>query len=139
MNLMHSKKRGAVVVAIKLNSGCIKMQLPNGKVVDILTEVLDSISSWLQTDAEKPESGGYIIGYQHKDTGNIVLEAISMPQELDKKSRIRFNIKDPHHSLFLRQAERKKELLYGCMAYTPAGYTCSVSNRLGRLETDACN
>lgn len=89
------------------------MQLPNGKVVDILTEALDEISKWLQTDEMKPESGGYIIGYQHKDTGNIVLEAVSTPYELDKKSRIRFDIKDPQHTFFLQRAKRKKSYYMG--------------------------
>ena len=35
------------------------MQLHNGKDFDILTEALDEISKWLQTDEMKPESGGY--------------------------------------------------------------------------------
>ena len=89
------------------------MQLPNGKVVDILTTVLDEISAWLQDNQDKPESGGYIIGYQHKDTGNIVLESVSVPHELDQKSRIRFDIKDPRHNLFLQRAQRKKSYYMG--------------------------
>jgi len=100
-------------VAIKLNDGCVKMQLPNGKVVDILTAVLDEISAWLQDNNDKPESGGYIIGYQHKDTGNIVLESVSVPQKLDKKTRIRFDIKDPLHNLFLKRAQRNKSYYMG--------------------------
>ena len=113
MTSIHLKKRGAVVVAIKLNDGCVKMQLPNGKVVDILTAVLDEISEWLQDNHDKPESGGYIIGYQHKDTGNIVLESVSVPQKLDKKTRIRFDIKDPSHNLFLKRAQRNKSYYMG--------------------------
>ena len=108
MTSIHLKKRGAVVVAIKLNDGCVKMQLPNGKVVDILTAVLDEMSEWLQDNHDKPESGRYILGYQHKDTGNIVLESVSVPQKLDKKTRIRFDIKDPSHNLFLKRAQRNK-------------------------------
>ena len=113
MNLIHLKKRGVVAVAIKLNNGCVKMQLPNGKVVDILTAVLDEISEWLQDNYDKPESGGYIIGYKHKDTGNIVLESVSVPQKLDKKTRIRFDIKDPLHNLFLKRAQRNKSYYMG--------------------------
>lgn len=113
MTSIHLKKRGAVVVAIKLNDGCVKMQLPNGKVVDILTAVLDEMSEWLQDNHDKPESGGYIIGYQHKDTGNIVLESVSVPQKLDKKTRIRFDIKDPLHNLFLKRAQRNKSYYMG--------------------------
>ena len=100
-------------MAIKLNNGCVKMQLPNGKVVDILTSVLDERSIWLQNDNEKPESGGYIVGYQHQETGNIVLEAVSIPYGLDRKSRIRFDIKDPRHDLFLQRSQRKKSYYMG--------------------------
>ena len=93
MTSIHLKKRGAVVVAIKLNDGCVKMQLPNGKVVDILTAVLDEISEWLQDNHDKPESGGYIIGYQHKDTGNIVLiftfSIFSIPFSVKVKNSMR--------------------------------------------------
>ena len=42
-------------MAIKLNCGCIKMALPNGRVVDILTQVLDEISKWLQVETDAPE------------------------------------------------------------------------------------
>ena len=64
-------------MAISLNNGCVKLNLPNGKVVDILTDVLDEMSKWLQNDNAQPEGGGFIVGYQHKETGNIVLENIS--------------------------------------------------------------
>lgn len=53
--------------------------LPNGKIVDILSPVLDEIKKWLQDDNKKPESGGYIVGYQHEGTGNISLETVSHP------------------------------------------------------------
>ena len=51
---------------IKENSRCVKMLLPNNKVVDILSAVFDEIYKWLQTESDKPESGGFIVGYQHK-------------------------------------------------------------------------
>lgn len=61
---------------IKENSRCVKMLLPNNKVVDILSAVFDEIYKWLQTESDKPESGGFIVGYQHKNSGNISLEAV---------------------------------------------------------------
>jgi hypothetical protein len=111
------------------------MQLPNGKVVDILTAVLDEISEWLQDNHDKPESGGYIIGYQHKDTGNIVLESVSVPQKLDKKTRIRFDIKDPSHNLFLKRAQRNKSYYMKYNEIILVKYTKKFKNAKYYLET----
>ena len=110
---MHLSKRSAGVVAIKLDNGCVKMNLPNGKVVDILTNVLEEISCWLQKDMLQNESGGYIVGYQHHKTGNIVLESVSTPFPLDIKSRIFFGMKDPRHKVFLLKAKRRKSYYMG--------------------------
>ena len=60
-------------------SKCVKINLPNGKVVDVLNTVLDEISKWIQDDNMKQESGGYIVGYQHRESGNITLESVSHP------------------------------------------------------------
>jgi integrative and conjugative element protein (TIGR02256 family) len=89
------------------------MILPNGKVVDILSQVLDEINKWLQDECTKPESGGYIVGYQHKKTGNISLEKVSHPYFLDVKNRIRFDIRDPRHKVFLKKEHRRKSYYMG--------------------------
>ena len=81
---------------------CKKMALPNGKVVDLLTPVLVEIQKWLQDEPGKPESGGFIVGYKHKETGNISLEEVSHPYLLDHKS------------------SEEKKLLYGRLAHAPA-------------------
>lgn len=59
------------VVEIRRSSNCVKMNLPDGNVVDVLCAVLEEMKKWVQDDISKPESGGYIVGYQHKHTGNI--------------------------------------------------------------------
>lgn len=100
-------------MAIKLNCGCIKMALPNGRVVDILTSVLDEISKWLQVEIDAPESGGYIVGYEHKDTGNVVLEKVSVPYTLDHRTRTHFDMRDPTHKIFLLKAKRQKSFYMG--------------------------
>ena len=46
---------------IQANKNYVKMNLPNGTVVDVLSPVLDEIRKWLQDDLSKPESGGYIM------------------------------------------------------------------------------
>lgn len=89
------------------------MKLPNLKVVDILTSVFDEINNWLQDSVEKPESGGYVVGYQHKETGNISLEAVSHPYLMDIKNRVRFDIRDPRHNFFLKKAQRRKSYYMG--------------------------
>jgi integrative and conjugative element protein (TIGR02256 family) len=91
----------------------VKMNLPNHNVVDILTPVVDEICTWSQDSEEKPESGGYIVGYQHIKTGNISLEAVSHPYCMDVKNRVRFDIRDPRHRLFLKKAERKRSYYMG--------------------------
>ena len=91
---------------IQANKNYVKMNLPNGTVVDVLSPVLDEIRKWLQDDLSKPESGGYIVGYQHKETGNVSLEAVSHPYPFDVRDRIRFNIRDPRHQLLLRKARK---------------------------------
>ena len=102
-----------IVVEIQANKNYVKMNLPNGTVVDVLSPVLDEIRKWLQDDLSKPESGGYIVGYQHKETGNVSLEAVSHPYPFDVRNRIRFNIRDPRHQLFLRKARRNKSYYMG--------------------------
>lgn len=67
----------------------------------------------MQNDVSLPESGGYIVGYQHKRIGNISLEAVSHPYLLDVKSHVRFEIRDPRHQQFLRIAKRNKSYYMG--------------------------
>ena len=96
-----------------MNDRCVKMRLPNGRVADVLTPVLDEIRKWIQNEEYKPESGGYIIGYQHNKTGNISLESVSHPYRMDVRSRTRFDIRDPRHQVFLKKARRHKSYYMG--------------------------
>ena len=98
---------------IKGNNTCVKVGLPNGKVADVLTSVLDEIGNWIQDKKGKPESGGYIVGYQHMGTGNISLEAVSVPHAKDIKTPVSFNICDPLHNSFLRKARKQKSYYMG--------------------------
>ena len=106
-------KVGVVVAVIQIEDKCIKMLLPNKKVVDILPEVFLELEKWLQISRELPESGGYIVGYQHNVTNNISLESISHPYPLDVRSRVRFDIKDPRHKVFLMKARFRKSYYMG--------------------------
>ena len=101
------------VVEIRRNNKCVKIKLPNGNVVDVLSSVLDEIFKWIQVDNNKPESGGYIVGYEHERTGHISLEEVSHPYALDTRNRIHFDIRDPRHDLFLKKARRHKSFYMG--------------------------
>lgn len=98
---------------MKIEPRCYKLNLPNGKVVDILAELIVEISRWMQFGCDLPESGGYILGYQHRISGNITLEFITTPQEQDIRSRIRCIIKDVFHGKALRSARLQKSFYMG--------------------------
>lgn len=100
-------------MAIEIANRCIKMKLPNGKVVDILPEVFQEISKWIQNDDHAPEGGGFILGYKHEGTGNISLEYVTYPQPLDICSRVYFKIRDPIHKLLLLKARVRKSFYMG--------------------------
>ena len=89
------------------------MQLPNGTVVDILPEVFAEISGWLQNDSYAPESGGFILGYGHENTGNISLEYVTPPQSQDIRNRVKFQIRDPKHKILLSRAKIRKSFYMG--------------------------
>ncbi|MDR3583990.1 MAG: Mov34/MPN/PAD-1 family protein [Desulfosporosinus sp.] len=89
------------------------MKLPNRKVVDILPEVFQEISKWIQNDDYAPEGGGFILGYKHEGTGNISLEFVTYPQPLDIRSRACFKIRDPIHRQLLLKARARKSFYMG--------------------------
>ena len=100
-------------MAIEIGNRCIKMALPNGNVVDILSSVFEEMSRWLQRKSEDCEGGGYIVGYKHSKTDNISLESVSHPYPKDSRNRIRFNIVDSKHKLFLVKSQRRKSYYMG--------------------------
>lgn len=89
------------------------MRMPNGKVVDILSQVFNVIEKYLQEGKLSNESGGYIVGYQNNISGNITLEDASHPYDFDVKCRTKFVIKDPRHRVFLFKSKLKKSYYMG--------------------------
>ena len=114
-------------MVIEKSCKCVKLKLPNNKVVDVLSPVLNEMYQWIQDVDEKPESGGYIVGYRHKKTGHISLETVSHPYMLDTKNRTRFKIKDPRHMLFLKKAKRNKSYYMGVWHTHPQLIPCPSS------------
>ena len=89
------------------------MKLPDEKVVDILPEVFQEIRKWIQNDDYTPEGGGFILGYEHKETGNVSLEYVTYPRPLDICSRVDFKIRDPIHKLLLLKARGRRSFYIG--------------------------
>ena len=77
--------RGALVV--EYVNRCIKLNLPNGQVIDILEPVISEMKNWLQHDPTISESCGFLMGYQNRNTKNITLSGITTPQANDERSR----------------------------------------------------
>lgn len=92
---------------------CIKYQLPDGQYLDILSYVFDEIGRWIQYQKDNFESGGYIVGYESKETKNITLEKVSHPYNSDIQSRFRFTIQDPRHSIFLMKEKLQNSYYMG--------------------------
>lgn len=105
--------KGNAKFAMKIEPRCYKCKLPNGKVVDILSDVMDEISHWLQSGKDDPESGGYILGYQHCITNNITLEFVTTPQSRDIRNRIKCVLRDLFHIKVVNSARKNKSYYMG--------------------------
>lgn len=106
-------KGRVLVVETNQRDRCVKYNLPDGGVLDILADVFEEIGKWIQLESNSPESGGYIVGYQHENTNNISLERVSNPGIEDVSSRGRFSLKDPKHYFFLTKQEMQKSFYMG--------------------------
>lgn len=69
----------------------------SGHTIKIDGLILDLIYQYLQTGMCQSESGGVLIGRELKSTDNLIIEEITEPMRLDKKSRFGFVRKDPAH------------------------------------------
>lgn len=98
---------------VKIETRCVKFKLPNGKCVDILSEVFEEVIKFIQLNQNTPESGGCILGYKHASTGNFSLEYITVPQKEDKCNRISFRILDSIHRKLINLAKRKRSYYMG--------------------------
>lgn len=93
-------------MVVAINNKCIKMRLPNGKEVDILPNVFKKMNKWIQVFVDNTEAGGFVVGYQHKITGNISLVNVSCPFDDDIRERDSFTLKDKNHVQFLSDQEK---------------------------------
>lgn len=105
--------KGADVVELNKNNRCIKLQLPDGTTVDILTAVLYEMDKWIQSKENKTEAGGYVVGYLHQTTKNVSLELVSHPYFFDYRTRVRFILREARHSLFLKKHNLRRSYYMG--------------------------
>lgn len=91
----------------------VKFILPNGKVVDLLSEVLITMSDWKQSDSSSSESCGFILGYMNSETNNVTLSSVTLPKQNVFSSRIFCKLKTWVHFPQLRENERNKNYYMG--------------------------
>lgn len=90
-----------------------KFILPNGNVVDLLSEVLSTMSGWKQRDSSSPESCGFILGYMNSETKNVTLSSVTLPRNNAFCSRIFCKLKTLVHFQQLKEHERNKNYYMG--------------------------
>lgn len=90
---------------IKIDNTCKKLDLPNGKYLDILPNVAMSISKYIQYSQKDDEAGGIILGYSHYNTNNITLEKVTTPKPKDIRTRVFCRLSDPIHKIIARKSE----------------------------------
>ena len=91
----------------------IKFVLPNGNVVDLLSEVLSTMTDWKQYGPSSPESCGFILGYMNSETKNVTLSSVTLPQHDAACSRVFCKLKTVFHFRQLRENEYKKNYYMG--------------------------
>jgi len=110
------------VAAVMIQIRCYKYHLPDGRILDVLAEVVHEISLWLQNAADMPEAGGYIVGHQHSRTRNVTLDLVTTPQPKDIRTRIRCEILDEAHFGFLERVKHRRSYYMGAWHTHPQKY-----------------
>lgn len=83
--------------------------LENGGRLKVPTSILEQFNLFVQSEFYIPESGGVLLGRFIKDTDDIVLDVISIPQEFDTQKRCFFRReKEPHQTIIDTYWQRTK-------------------------------
>jgi len=96
-----------------IENRCFKLQLPAGQIVDVLSGIPETISKYVQSAENAPESCGYILGYKDRFTENITLTCITEPHSNDYRSRMFCTLKDDNHYINLNAHRRQKNYFMG--------------------------
>lgn len=92
---------------------CLKLNLPDGHKVDLLDEVISQLHQWLQDQTEKPESCGYILGYENYATDNITITTITPPQVDDYRTRFFCRLRSKVHLEIIKRHQKDKNYYLG--------------------------
>lgn len=76
-------------------------------------QILDRMFQYRQTGILRKEAGGVLIGREIVVTGNLIIERITEPQDLDKQSRFRFERKDLSHMKYFEELYKISDKTYG--------------------------
>ncbi len=136
--LLQGKAATAVGVIIRKN--LIKFNLPDGHSADFSAAVMEIIFGQVQLEYNHVESGGYLTGYVSKETGNVTIDGISTPYNLDQRSLTHIYLRDPGHKNFLK-TQRIHESYYLGLWHThlekcPEPSTCDKKDWKLTVKTD---
>lgn len=92
---------------------CIKLNLPDGRTIDLLSEMLNKMIFWKQKEYHTPESCGFILGYKNRKTHNITISDITIPQKEDYRTRLFCKLLDELHFEFLKCSVKKGNYYMG--------------------------
>ena len=109
--LLQGKAATAVGVIIRKN--LIKFNLPDGHSADFSAAVMEIIFGQVQLEYNHVESGGYLTGYVSKETGNVTIDSISTPYNLDS-----YILEGSWTQEFFKNSAYSRKLLSWIMAYT---------------------
>lgn len=99
-----------------------KYKLPNKKLLFIHVNALIILHNHIQSSLDDTEAGGFLLGYENKNTGSIIIDNLTIPQKKDKRFRNRFLLKDKNHIRLIKEAAKKESYFLGTWHTHPTDY-----------------
>ena len=80
--------------------------------VEIENQIIQNICRYLQLDRKSPEAGGMLLGREIISTNNLIVDKMTEPFPLDKRSRFRFFRKDSKHVDYYYELYKASKQIY---------------------------
>jgi len=106
---------------VEYDNRCYKLQLPSGRVVDILEPVVKEIENYLQKTEKAPESCGFLLGYENNNTHNITISGLTTPQKEDIRTRFFCRLHERFHFRGILEHKKKQNYYMGVWHTHPQG------------------
>lgn len=87
----------------------------DNRKIKFCDNILEIMQKYIQVTRKSPEAGGILIGRENYGNTNLVIEFITEPMTLDKRSRCRFLRKDTGHLEFFEKLYEENAGVYGYM------------------------